>query len=79
MARTPINWIEHDGTGMPVAGDLYVHIETRDGYQSAARADAFTAEKNEGFDWWRHYSDEEMPNGRDVDDDIVRYAIGASL
>lgn len=59
------DWVEHDGEGMPVAGDTPVHVKTRDGWTDS-NLDPSPAEE---WIWaWNN-------KYRDGDDDIIGYRI----
>lgn len=57
MTEWTVNgWIEHDGKGMPVAGDTIVSVRTRDEVSSGPcpAHEFFGRGKGVGGDWWTH-------------------------
>lgn len=60
-------WVAHDGSGMPVSGDIRVIIKCRDGYIDTSEAAAYGGPK--GYNWW--IDDPSNPS----EDSIVAYKI----
>jgi hypothetical protein len=61
-------WYDHDGTGMPVAGEVIVQVRAREGDEDLSDDDLF-AEAAEVYVGW------EWPAGSDAAEDIVSYRV----
>jgi hypothetical protein len=73
-------WIQWGGGPCPVGTNVEVEIVCRDGQHIVGAAGDFTAEHNDGADWWTHSLERpaDMPGADQSEDDIVRYRLLAS-
>jgi len=65
-------WIEHDGKGMPVYGDVLVYVRFPDGYEDTADKDGQPLEPSHADEWGDNWT---WPAGHPTFADIVAYRL----
>lgn len=70
-------WIEHDGKGMPVDGESYVHVRFRDGSADEPVIPFFEADKAKYWDDDNPLLNNWLWGSCDLDSEIVAYRVVA--